>query len=131
MTPSYVSLRPRFGETRRSIDEILLPRPGDNRTQMFSRFVGSTTRIGPLLLDGTRVNPVEEFANLTSSEPLDGDTAAPFPLFSEPGSIFVSSTARGISGTKISLSGDHKRGWHRRSPRSPTLLLPDPFDRQS
>src|SRR5262249_19585341 len=67
MPARNVALLPRLWKPRRRFDHLLLPRPGNDGTQVLAGLIGCTPRIGSWLLNRTLIDPVQEVANVLAA----------------------------------------------------------------
>lgn len=116
---------------RQRVDEFLIPRPRDNRSQVFACLVRRSSGICAVFCHGTLVNPVQELSNLRPPQLLDGHSATPLLPFSDRGQVFGARPRRWVPGTKVVGHGSSESRRHRRAPAPPVLAsMPDPLTRR-
>ena len=111
-----VALVPGPGEPRRRLDQLLLPGPGEDGAEVLAGLVGRAARVGPLVLDGLLVDPVEELADVLAPQLLDRAAAAPPLPLPDGREVLVARPAGQALGADVAL---RRRLEGRRHPSAP------------
>src|SRR5271157_5462091 len=111
MATCHVALWPGLRESRRRVDEILLPSPRNDGTQVFACLVRGASGIRPAVSDRPLVDPIQKLANLFAPEFLDRHSVAPNLPLLESRAVLVPSSARRASGTEILRYGRLESRW--------------------
>ena len=119
-----VALVPGPGEPRQRVDQLLLPGPVEDGAEVLAGLVGRAAWVLSLILDGLIVDPVEEFADVLSSQLLDWGAAAPPLPFPEGREVLVARRARQGLGAQVALRCRLEGRRHLIGPRA--TLIPAP-----
>jgi hypothetical protein len=122
MSARHVPLRSRFRESWRRLDDILLPGPRDDRTQVFAGLVRSATRIGPVLSNGALIDPIQKLTDLFAPQPFERNSSTPAFPFRDGCAILGLCTSCSVSRTKVLGHSYVESRWHRQTPASPVSL---------
>src|SRR5262249_16198932 len=71
------ALAPWRGDPRQRGGQLLLPGPVEDRAEVLAGLVGRAAGIRSLIFDGPLVDPIEELADVLTSQLLDGDANTP------------------------------------------------------
>ncbi len=122
--PSHVTLSFGFWEAWERIDEVLLPGPGNDCTQMVASFVGSATWICAFIRNCSLVDPVQKFSHFSAPKLLDGHTISPSRPFFERRTVLASGCRSTLVHSEVLSDYGSKCRWHEWTFYATDLLLP-------